>query len=121
MIKPKLLFIYNADSERVNSILDSLHTLLQPDSYSCALCNLTYGALGERKAWKNFRKNSSVEMEFLHKDEYQKQYASKFNSKFEFPIVLIEEYGEFQVFISSEELKMIKDDEALIALIENRL
>ena len=59
-------------------------------------------------------------MEFLHIDEFQKKYASKFGYKYTFPIVLWEDEGEMGIFISTEELDRVQNAEELIALIEER-
>lgn len=116
----RLIFIYNADSGLRNALLDGAHKALSPNTYQCNLCDLTYGVFKERKAWKKFRQEMQWNMEFLHKDEFKKQYASKFGHKFEFPIVLIALDDELQVFISARELNELKTMEALIDLINKR-
>jgi hypothetical protein len=60
-------------------------------------------------------------MEFLHIDEFQKQYASKFGYKYSFPIVLWEDEGEMGIFIATEELETLQNAEDLIRQIEERL
>lgn len=83
----KLIFVYNADSGKLNALLDSLHKVVSPSTYSCKICELTHSTVGERKVWKEFREELDVEADFLHKDEFLKLYASKFgelkNSIFE--------------------------------------
>ena len=116
----RLIFIYNADSGLRNALLDGAHKALSPNTYQCNLCDLTYGVFKERKAWKKVRQEMEWNMEFLHKDEFKKQYASKFGHKFEFPIVLIALDDELQVFISARELNELKTMEALIDLINKR-
>ena len=116
----RLIFIYNADSGLRNALLDGAHKALSPNTYQCNLCDLTYGVFKERKAWKKFRQEMQWNMEFLHKDEFKKQYASKFGHKFEFPIVLIALDDELQVFISVRELNELETMEALIDLINKR-
>lgn len=75
---------------------------------------------GEKESWKQFRKTSGLEMEFLHADEFRKQYASKFGYKFDFPIVLAESNDGLQVLISTEELNSLKEDGELRKLLEER-
>jgi len=116
----RLIFIYNADSGMRNTLLDGAHKALSPNTYKCNLCDLTYGVFKERKAWKKYRQEVDWNMEFLHKDEFKKQYASKFGYKFEFPIVLIALDDELQVFISTRELNELQTMEALIDLINKR-
>ncbi|MDT0646185.1 GTPase [Zunongwangia sp. F260] len=115
-----MIFIYNAASGPGNGVLDSLHKIFSPGTYSCSLCKLTYGITGEKKSWKHFRKSSGLEMEFLHADEFRKQYASKFGYKFDYPIVLTESDEGLQVLISTVELNKLKDDVELKELITAR-
>lgn len=116
----KLVFIYNADSGLRNVILDSAHKILSPDTYACSLCDITYGAFTENSVWKKFRKETNLDMEFLHKDEFSKAYASKFGHKFTFPIVLAESNSGLEVFIKTEELNDLENSEALITLVQER-
>ena len=70
----KIIFVYNADSGFVSSLLDIGHKVISPDTYSCNLCKMTYGVIGEREEWKKYRESSKDEMEFLHKDEFENKY-----------------------------------------------
>ncbi|MBU2948972.1 GTPase [Zobellia uliginosa] len=117
----KLIFIYNADSGLKNSLLDSAHKILSPSTYDCNLCDITFGVFTENKVWKSFRENTNLEMEFLHKDEYKKQYASKFGNKFTFPIILAQTNNGLEVFVGTEEMNAIEDSEALVELIQERV
>jgi len=116
----RLIFIYNANSGLRNVLLDGAHKALSPGTYQCNLCNLTFGVINEKKAWKKFREKEDQSMEFLHKDEFNKQYASKFGYKFEFPVVLSAIKEELQLFISKKELDELENTEALIDLITKR-
>ncbi|MEL6973972.1 MAG: GTPase [Bacteroidota bacterium] len=118
--KQKLIFVYNADSGKKNAVLDSLHKVFSPATYDCNLCDITYGVVGENKTWKRFRKESQNPMEFLHRDEFQKTYASKFRYKFDFPIVLVEGEHGLEVLISAKELNSLQTPQALIQLLEER-
>ena len=110
----KLLFVYNAHSGKLNAVLDAGHKLLSPSTYQCSLCSLTYGAFSEKKEWKSFREKADVPMEFLHIDDFEAQYASKFRAKFNYPIVLAEADGDLQVIMSSEKLNSLENVEMLI-------
>jgi hypothetical protein len=70
-----LVFVYNSDSGPISGLLDIGHKILSPDTYECSLCNLTHDAFSEKDAWKEFRKNIGVPMEFLHRDEFEKKYG----------------------------------------------
>lgn len=117
----KLLFVYNANSGKLNSLMDSLQKSIYPSTYSCKLCELSFGIFGEKKSWKRFRENLSFETEFLHKDEFHKQYASKFRYKFEFPLILFQTCNELEMFMSEKEISKTRSLEELIEKIEKRL
>ena len=117
----KLIFVYNADSGKLNALMDSLQKVVNPSSYSCKLCELTFSAIGEKKAWRGFCQNLELETDFLHKDEFLKAYASKFGHKFEFPIILAQTDKGLEVFLSNKEFEDINNLEVLIDKIRNRL
>lgn len=120
-IPSKLLFVYNADSGLRNLIIDSAHKILSPKTYDCNLCQITFGAFTENGIWKEFRKKSKLQMDFLHKDEFKKAYASKFEHQFTFPIVLAETENELEVLIKTEEMNGLNTAEELIRLIDERI
>jgi len=117
----KLIFVYNADSGLRNMVLDSAHKILSPSTYECSLCDITFGAFTENSVWKKFRKESNLEMVFLHKDEFAKQYKSKFGHKFTFPIVLSETEAGHEILIKTEELNGFSDARELIDCITSRV
>lgn len=113
----ELIFVYNANSGIVNAIFDSAHKLFSPSTYACDLCALTYHSLGEKKKWKDFRKDSKTAMRFLHKDEFQSEFP---DASFNLPVILRHDY-ELQPFITAEELNGLHNTDALITEIQNRL
>lgn len=110
----KLIFVYNAKSGIANTVIDSVHKIVSPSTYDCNLCAITYGIVSEDALWKTFRKNSVHDMIFLHADEFQNKYRSKWLPKYEFPIVLIEQNGELDIYITAEEINKMKNAEKLI-------
>ncbi|MEM9647702.1 MAG: GTPase [Bacteroidota bacterium] len=116
----KLIFVYNANSGARNAILDSMHKVFSPSTYECSLCDITFGVVSEDRTWKKFRQESEVQMDFLHKDEFQKEYASKFGHKYTFPIALLEGAKGLEVLISSDELNRLQGPEELIQLVRER-
>jgi hypothetical protein len=82
---------------------------------------VTHGFFSEDSQWKKFRKESEITMNFLHIDEFQKQYASKFGYKYTFPIVLWEDEKEMGICITTEELDGLQNVESLIGVIEERI
>ncbi|WP_432412886.1 GTPase [Rasiella sp. SM2506] len=117
----KLIFIYNANSGTINSLLDSAHKVLSPKTYDCNLCDVTFGVFSEKEEWKRFREMAAIEMVFLHKDEFLKQYRSKWLPKYNFPIILSEEKHGLEIFITSEVLKKQETTSELIKEIKSRL
>lgn len=117
----KLVFIYNAESGMRNALLDSMHKVLSPSTYNCNLCDITFGVFSEKAEWKEFRSTHPIEMEFLHRDEYEKEYASKYGHRYSYPIVLGAVSGEFQILINTEELNQLKEVGDLMELIEARV
>ena len=105
----KLIFIYNADSGLMNTLMDIGHKAISPQTYECNLCGLTFGVLSEHKQWKKFRESSEIEMEFLHRDEFEKKYGQEF----EYPIVLKQD-SSLDVAISKTKLNEIKTLDELI-------
>ncbi len=116
----QLLFIYNADSGLGNVLLDGARKILSPSTYDCNLCQITYGALTEKRSWKQFRNTFEVPMVFLHRDEFSKEYGSKFGHKHTFPLILGVTPKGLEVVVSTSELNQLKHAEALIALIKER-
>ncbi|GAK92294.1 hypothetical protein JCM19298_2782 [Nonlabens ulvanivorans] len=134
----KLIFVYNANSGKINSLLDSAHKIVSPDTYDCKLCDLTYGVFKENEKWSRFRKNlldtnPNLQLEFLHKDEFAKQYWSKWLPKYKFPVVLsisdaVQDYNDgfgtnsgLDIFISTAVLNEQETIDQLIVTIEKRL
>ena len=105
----KLIFVYNADSGLMNTLMDIGHKALSPQTYECNLCDLTFGLLKEHKQWKQFREASNTEMEFLHRDEFEQKYGRTL----EYPVILKKD-NDLSVAIAQAELNQIKTLNELI-------
>ena len=117
----RLIFVYNADSGAINSILDGVHKIVSPETYNCKLCAITFGNFSEKQVWKEFRDTSGIEMEFYHRDEFQKQFRSKWLPKYDFPIILSAEKENLDIFMTLEELNEIEDVSELIKVIREKV
>jgi len=107
----KIIFVYNADSGFVSSLLDIGHKVISPDTYSCNLCKMTYGVIREREEWKKYRESSRDEMEFLHKDEFE----NKYKEKRAYPIILkMNDLNQLEELINKEELERMNSVSELI-------
>lgn len=82
----KLVFVYNGDSGVVNGVLHYLHKRISPSTYPCELCGMIYDGMTQKKEWLDFVKSLGVATEFLHRDEYVRQYAA---STIAWPAVLL--------------------------------
>ena len=109
----KLIFVYNAESGKLNALFDIAHKIIKPETYECSLCAITHDALSEKKVWTEFKANTSLELEFLHKDEFEKQYEQTY----EYPVIL-EKSDSMKIIISAEELSKLKNIEELIKRIK---
>jgi hypothetical protein len=72
--RPRLLFVYNADSGLFNTLADIGHKLLSPATYRCRLCTLTHGYFRERHEWRELAASLEAECRFLHRDEFRERY-----------------------------------------------
>lgn len=118
----KLLFIYNANSDKASQMLDFAHKIISPSTYDCKLCALTFGKFTENKKWKAFRESlpdKGYELSFLHKDEFQKSYKSKFGHKFVFPIILLETTHDLEVLVNTEKLNSMETVAEFIAVVQS--
>lgn len=116
----KLIFVYNADAGAIQGLLGSVHKIVSPSTYECSLCHITHGVFTENKVWADYRNSAEIEMVFLHRDEFLKQYRSKWLPDYTFPIVLISDDKELGVFITTEILNKITTQEELIELVEKK-
>ncbi len=107
----KLLFIYNANSGKLNALFEAGHKLISPSTYKCSLCALTHNAFNENGTWKNYRTQSKMEMEFYHKDEFEATFP---NVNMIYPTVLKLENQQLSTVLNSEALKELSTIEALI-------
>ena len=88
-----ILFSYNANSDTGSKLFDFAHKIISLSIYDCALCSLTFGSFIENKQWKAFRESllaKGYKLQFLHEDEFQKSYKSKFGHAFTYPIIVAE-------------------------------
>ena len=84
----KLVFVYNGDSGLVNGVMHYLHKRISPDTYPCQLCGVIYDGMSVKQEWLAFVKSLGVETEFLHRDEYRRQYGK---TNLAWPAVLLHE------------------------------
>ncbi|MEL4896747.1 GTPase [Crocosphaera sp. Alani8] len=102
----------------MNTVLDIGHKIVSPDTYECNLCGITYGILKENQEWKAYRESSRNELEFLHKDEFEKKYQQTRD----YPIVLASDTdNKLSELISKEELNKLESAEQLIKKLQETI
>lgn len=67
----RLLFVYNADGGPISALMDAVHKIVSPRTYSCSLCFITYGAVSMRREWKSYIERLPYPAEFLYRDEFR--------------------------------------------------
>jgi hypothetical protein len=118
MSQPTLIFVYNADSGFVNTLLDIGHKIVSPQTYSCNLCAITHSTFSMRDEWKNFVAGLGIPIEFRHRDELEKQYGLR---NVELPAVFRNIDGALKTWISREEINRCQSLQDLEQLIRTKL
>ena len=114
----KLVFVYNADSGIFNSLTDIAHKLFSPSTYQCNLCNLTHGYFKAHEEWTTFLKDLDAEIEFLHRDEYVKQYASQDkNEDLNLPAIFVNDNDDLKLWIDKSVINKMSSTDDLMEMI----
>ena len=118
MMPQHLLFVYNADGGRLAGLKDMFHKILSPSTYPCSLCAITYGATSMEPEWREFIKTLPVPVEFLHRDEFIRDYPQQ--AQHPLPAAFAVENGALQPFIEAPEMDAA-DLSGLMRLVQQRL
>jgi len=116
-----LVFIWNADSGLHNAVMDSLHKVLSPQTYSCKLCQLTYGITGPKVGWTEFLKTLGRPVACYHRDEFRQMPMAEQFSGLELPAVLTRVSKQWQILMTRDEILKIKDLEGLLSELKKRI
>ncbi len=114
----KLIFIYNADSGPISLMKDFFHKVLKPSTYECNLCAVSFGNFGMKKEWKNYINNLDIPIEFLHRDQFLRQYNVK-GAKF--PSAYLQRESELELFIPQDRMNEVQSVEELIKKVNEKL
>ena len=114
----KLLFVYNANSGKLNSLFDVGHKLISPSSYKCSLCALTHNVFSENATWKKFRDESHFDMVFYHRDEFEIKFPEV---KLVYPTILKLENNQLTTVLNPEVLKEIPSVDTLITRLQSAI
>lgn len=118
LMRPQLLFVYNADSGLFNTVTDIAHKILSPSTYACNLCALTHGHFKVREEWVGFLKTLNADCEFLHRDEFHAKYG---RTNGVLPAIFRIDAGVPSALIDADTLGDCTSLEQLIAILTQRL
>ena len=118
MIRPTLVFVYNADSGFTNTLLDIGHKIVSPQTYSCNLCAITHSTFSMRGEWKRFVDELGLPVEFLHRDELVERYGM---SGVALPAVFLKTGGKLREWIGRNEIDRCRSLDDLQHLVKTRL
>jgi len=114
----KIIFVYNANSGLFSSLKDTIHKTFSPKTYQCNLCQITFGAFNMKEDWKEFIQKLPYEIEFLHKDEFNKKYGK---TKCDFPNAFTIKNGKLELLINNKEINSAKSIEELKTLVQQKI
>ena len=117
-MKPTLVFVYNADSGRLNTLLDMAHKVLSPSTYSCQLCALSHSTFSMLPEWKAFLTSLPINTEFLHRDELCERYGM---CDVALPAILLKREMQLQPWIAATEINDCQTLTALQTLLQSKL
>ncbi|WP_035563594.1 hypothetical protein [Hymenobacter sp. IS2118] len=115
----RLIFVYNADGGRLAGLKDMFHKILSPGTYPCSLCAVTYGATSMQPEWREFIKTLPVPVDFLHRDEFIRDY-SQWRQHLLPAAFALPDLGPLQPFIEAPEMDAA-DLNGLMTLVKQRL
>jgi len=118
MTRPTLVFVYNADSGALNTLLDIGHKIVSPQTYACNLCAITHSTFSMRGEWRHFVDELGLPVEFLHRDELVNRYDMR---NVTLPAVFLKTGGKLQAWIGRDEIDRCRTLTDLQQLIQARL
>jgi len=117
-LKPKLVFVYNADSGFVKGLKDYVHKQVKPQTYNCNLCAITWGSFGVKKDWKTFVSEIGIPTDFLHRDEFVDKYHLKDQK---YPCAYLVRGAKLELFIDHDEINKCKSLDQLMDLVRKKV
>jgi len=116
--QPALVFVYNANSGALNTLLDIGHKIVSPQTYACNLCAITHSTFSMRGEWRRFVDALGLPVEFLHRDELVNRYGMRGVA---LPAVFLKTDGKLKVWIGRDEIDRCRTLADLEQLIQARL
>jgi hypothetical protein len=115
---PSLVFVYNANAGIAAGIIDSIHKVVSPSTYSCDLCALTYGLARMNPRWRDWLRNLPLEAKFFHKPDFCEAWPENHE---QLPAVFLCRKGDLQILMSAAEFRVIDSVDGLIERLETLL
>tara|TARA_B100001564_G_scaffold354019_1_gene363911 strand:+ start:24 stop:860 length:837 start_codon:yes stop_codon:yes gene_type:complete len=115
--KSELVFIYNAKSGIIISLIDFIHKVISPDTYECNLYAITYGTFAKKDIWEDYIESLPISSIFTYKDKI----LDKKLDNVILPAVFQKKNDRFIQLISSVELNKLNNLQGLITLLNSRL
>ncbi|MEM7163532.1 MAG: GTPase [Bacteroidota bacterium] len=112
-IERKYILIYNSKSGAFNGMLDSVHKIVSPSTYSCKLCALTHGSFRMKKAWSGFLERHRLKLLIYHSNDIPIRL-----NEIERPAIL--NLNE-EVLVSSQDFKNFKSLSSFLKFFEEKL
>ncbi|WP_373491616.1 hypothetical protein [Parasphingorhabdus sp.] len=122
--RDRLIIVYNADEGWASALMDAAHKLVRPETYSCSLCMISYGAVSMRRPWRDYLDALSLEKSFYHRQDFACAYpAASFpiTQALSLPAILIEDGGDLHCLLSSDQLDRLSDVDSLMAALDRAL
>jgi hypothetical protein len=112
-----IVFVYNADSGLFNTLIDTAHKILSPDTYECNLCAMTFSGLGMKKEWRKFLDTIEMPLEFMHKDELK----NKHWIEIDLPAIFLKSEKEMNLVVDAKTINECGDINDLKRIISERV
>ena len=115
-----LHFVYNVDATPGALLRDFVHRIVDPATYPCRLCDLTYGRFLKKAEWSRFVAELPTRARFHLRGGFRARFPAYANEPV--PAVFVEESpGKLRTLISADELRGVADLEALEMLLAHRV
>lgn len=117
----QIIFIYNARSGPVHTLLDIGHKVISPGTYKCNLCLITHHTLGVKKQWQEFLDTLPIAAVFLHQDELKNSYHHLAQIPAPTIVYTSKAMAKPQVLVSQAQLNQITSLSELITILKQKL
>jgi hypothetical protein len=118
-VSSRLVIVYNANAGLLAGAMDSLHKLLSPATYPCALCAITYGLVSMRRAWRSYLDGLGMPILFHHRPDFRAAFPAA--ADWPLPLIAVEQDERLTVLVQASDFTAIADLATLIRVVRERL